>query len=81
MLEKGCIVCSITHRIWSWRLRPASLSRDDDLVYGQDGAGCLGGQFDGPTLGDHEIQNAVVFGVESSGAVVVLWRLGLVRSS
>lgn len=67
--EKGK---KITYRVWSRRLGPTSLASYDDLVDGEDGAGSFGGELDGPRFGDHEIEDAFIFGIEGASVVVVL---------
>lgn len=59
-------------RIRCWRLRSTSLSRDDDLVDREDGAGRFGGEPDGPRLGDQQIKDTGVFGIKYPGSVIVL---------
>ena len=44
----------------------------DDLVDRQDRPGCLGGKFDGPLLGDQQVQDALLPGVENPGVLLVL---------
>lgn len=61
-----------TYRVGGRRLGAAGLSGDDDLVNGQDCPGGLGGKLDRPALGDQEIQNAVITGVQGAGAILVL---------
>lgn len=55
-----------------WRLRSTCLSCDDDLVDGEDGAGCLGGKPDSPRLGDQQVKDAGVFSIKYSGSIIVL---------
>lgn len=59
-------------RVGSGRLRAAGLPGDDDLVDRQDRPGSLGGELDGPALGDQEIQDTLVAGVQSTRGILVL---------
>ena len=59
-------------RIRCWRLRSTCLSRDDDLVDGEDGAGCLGGKPDGPRLGDQQVKDAGVLSIKDASSIIVL---------
>jgi hypothetical protein len=61
-----------TYSVGARRLRATGLSCDDDLVDGEDSPGGLGGELDGPVLGEQEVENAVVLGVQRAGAVVIL---------
>lgn len=64
----------LTYRVGTRRLGTAGLLRDNDLVDGEDCAGSLGGELDGPVLGGKEVQDALLPGVEDAGAVIVLVR-------
>lgn len=66
---------SITYRIGPWGLRTTGLSRDNDLVDGEDGSHGLCRQFDRPGLGGHQIQDTGVLGIQSTSTVLVLFAI------
>jgi hypothetical protein len=61
-----------THWIGSRRLGSTSLSRDNNLVYRKDSSCSFGSKLDRPTLRYHEIQDSLVFGIESTSVILVL---------
>ena len=66
-------------RIRSWRLRSTCLSRDNNLVDGEDGACRFGGEPNGPRLGDQQVEDAGVFGIKNTGSIIVLSVVSMLR--
>lgn len=63
---------SSTYRVGSRGLRPACLPGNNNLVNRKNCPRSLGGQLDRPLLGYQEIQDALLFRIQGSGATLVL---------
>lgn len=61
--------------IGSWGLGTTGLPCHDDLVHRQDGPGGLCCELDCPALGDHQVQDAGILGVQNSSVLLVLLML------
>lgn len=61
-----------TYRIGSWWFGSSGLACNDDLIDRQDRPRRFSSKLDGPALRDHQVEDTLVFGVESSGTVLVL---------
>jgi hypothetical protein len=61
-----------TYRVGSRGLRPARLTSNNNLIDRQNCPGSLGGQLNRPLLGYQEIQDALLFRIQSSGATLIL---------